>query len=129
MPLVTVAYDPDFIASPQLTLLSQRLPYVIAEAMSIPETPLKAKEIEVRFYRKGPFDMNMPRFGVTIDANHSAERVRSLDAMYTRAIIGIRGLGGLDLPLEKGGRIRSLYEENCYVWIRLAEGKFGWFSR
>lgn len=124
MPLVTVGYDPDFITSRELTQLSQSLPDIVAAR--IPGEPrLTRREIEVQFRPRGPHDQHHPRLGIQIIANYSQIRETYLDASWKDICDDIRTKTGIDLPLEKGGRIRSLFEQDCYVWIMLVNARFG----
>ena len=128
MPLVEVDYDPDFIAETALTTLSQRLPDIVAAHIATPGTTLHRKEVEVRFRKRAPYDQNHPRLGIRIIANHTADREAQLGRIWAGICDDVVGKVGIDLPLEKGGRVRPLFAEGCYVWVLLVPAKFGWIT-
>ncbi len=109
MPLVDVTYSTD-VSDEELRRLLQLLPDLIAEAVDCPEEPWTGPagvgDIEIRFRRKGDFDVGELRFVVEVRTKLLKSRLddKQRRAELIRAGISTRVLGpvGVWLLLQDG---------------------------
>ena len=109
MPLIDVTYD-DTIGDSLLRRLGQVLPDLVSEAVDCPEEPWtgppRAGDIEIRFRRKGGFDVG----GLNVVVEVRTKRFESRLADRQRRADLIRD------------RLSSLGVGKVGVWLILAEG-------
>lgn len=109
MPLVSVSYAAD-VSDDELRRMAQILPDLIAEAVDCPEEPWTGPadvgDIEIRFRRKGNFDVGELRFVVEVRTKRFESRLHDQQrrADLIRAGISTNGLGpaGVWLVLQDG---------------------------
>jgi len=115
MVLVHVYYDPAAMFSPEIGLLSEKLPEIIARNLTGPrneETFLEAKDVEIHFLPSKPHDVHKRPLGILIEADDSYERRTALK----RERQSIHLETGYLLQRNKNKDFRF------WVWIRLCPG-------
>ncbi len=109
MPFIEVIYD-DTIEEPILRQLGQLLPDVVSEAVECPEEPwigpAEVGDIEIRFRKKGAFDIGELNVAVEVRTKLFESRIR--DRQRRADLIKTR--------------ISSLGLGNIGVWLILTEG-------
>ena len=122
MPLALIHRDPRVLNDHYLEQLVERLPEMIANALSVegdPSATLKANEVEIRVSDRGPFDKNTRPLGITIFANFYPKRAENLDDRVERFQKWIKTV----LPPGFFDGVPRL----GYVWILLGHGEYAEF--